>query len=186
MKLRVENSLDDLIAFNRDFLAHSRVYRQQVRRNRLWIAVLAWVVYVLLLRVLEPGGSIGIEAAAALFGAVLMALLYPLLVRRHEKRMLTKLISEGDNDSFIGPKELEINEVGLLEKSRLRETRTAWQAVQTIRTDGSHTFIYVGPSSAFVIPHSSVTQEQLRAFLVAVQQHVGEFKTIDDSNALLS
>src|SRR6266540_3724711 len=133
MILRYENTVEDLIAFNRDYIAHSPTIKHQIRANHIWLTVGVFFVELVLLRALDPAGSGPGQALVALFCAGLLALMYPSMVRRHQKKILAKLIAEKRDDTFIGPHELEITDSGLVERSRSGETRTAWHAVQEVR-----------------------------------------------------
>ena len=56
-----------------------------------------------------------------------------------------------------------------MERTPYTERRTPLQDVRGVASDGDRTFLSVGPAMAYVIPHRSVAEGELQAFVEAVR-----------------
>ncbi len=134
MRLRYENTINDLLAFQEFHYAHSPTM-QRVMAKQKGAAVL--VVFVLIC--LLPGKqSTAINIFMALVGAGIYALILPSIIRRNIKKHVLKMYAEGSNKGSLGEHELEIAADGLVERSPYNETKTAWGAVERIESTQEH------------------------------------------------
>jgi hypothetical protein len=168
MRIRYENSIEDLVAFNRYHCNHSPT----VRRARLlamcfWMAVALGAGAAVALIAKEP-----VVGAAGVIGAVVGLLLTPGAFRRQTDRAVRRLLKEGANKAVLGSHELELVGDELVERTPFGETRMRIEAVERVVSDGGYTFIYVSAVGAHVIPHSAVSEGDPAAFVKTLRQRM--------------
>jgi hypothetical protein len=86
------------------------------------------------------------------------------------RRQYEELLPRG----ATGPHEMELVDDGLVERTPYSDVWVLLQAVQRIGSDGERTFIYTGPASGYVIPHRSVPEGELEAFVEAIRTRLSE------------
>lgn len=161
MRLRVELSVDDLVAFS----LHHHQSSPTLKRSRVW-AVIAIVVLTAtlshiageLLRnpLLRPLGI-----AAAIF----LALVYPRIWRRKLEQYVRLLYREGQNRGVLGTHSFEIVDNGLLDVTSYYERTVFWNGIERIETVPGRTFVYLSAVNAQVIPEDSVKEGNYSAFI---------------------
>jgi hypothetical protein len=62
----------------------------------------------------------------------------------------------------------------LIERTRYSENRTALEAIEEVVSNGDYTFIYIGAVSAHVIPHDTVSEGNLDAFVEALKKRMSQ------------
>lgn len=166
MRLRYENTFDDLIAFQEFHIAHSPTVQKSLVATR-WVGALSVLFILSLLGWFEQSWLLPVLGVA---GGAVMLVLVPDLQRRSMRTQLAKLYREGSNKGVLGWHELQIKEDGILERSEFGEQKTVWQGVERVASTDKHTFIYVGSLMAHVIPHERVAEGNCRAFVQKVGQ----------------
>ena len=161
MQLGWENTMEDLVAFNKYHYKHSPVLR---RRRQTLLAIVAvleflwffwcfgWTHPELALLYLIVTFAIGI-----LLGLCLRWLIGDRLIRR--------LYSREKNRSFFGAHELELTDEYLIHRTAYTDSKVAWGVIERIESTKDHTFIYVGTNSAVIIPHERITQGVYGVFM---------------------
>jgi hypothetical protein len=168
MRLRYENTMEDLLAFQAYHIAHSPTMKRMQVGNR-WGGALVIFGLTLWIAKLDTGNMFAGLIGAGV-GAGVYALIYPLLVRRSIRRRTLKLYAEGQNKGFLGEHELEVADDGLIGRSPYSESKIAWGTVERIETTPEYTFLYVGSVSAYIIPHNRIIEGDYRAFLTELGQ----------------
>lgn len=166
MKIRYENSLEDLVAFNRYHCDHSPTLRQMK-----WLLIWAFPLCILLVAVPLTllAGALEMSAAAAAIAA-LYALVMPGVFRRSVDWQTRKLYSEGANKGVLGEHELELTGDDLIERTPYGEQRMQLQAIERVATAGGYTFIYLSAIMAFVVPQDAVLDGDYEAFVERIKQ----------------
>jgi hypothetical protein len=170
MKIRYENSLADLVAFNRYHCEHSPTVRR-TRGRVTWVLPFCILIFVVPLSLMERAP--GLLAAGATF-ATLYALIAPEFFRRSIDRQARKLYSEGVNKSTLGEHELELTEGDLIERTLYGEQRTRLQAIERVVTDNGYSFVYLSAVMAHVIPHDAVLEGDYEVFIERIKQKTDE------------
>jgi hypothetical protein len=200
MKTRYEQTLQDLIAFNRFHFAHSPALRFQRAAN----ALAAWSVPIALLILFLPSiaqlarekdreeFTIMFIALSILAGiAALISVAWVWLIRRVNAwsfdRRIGRMLREGANKAVLGPHELELTDARLIERSAYSEMATNLEAVERVVNTGEHAFIYFGSMTTYVVPRG-ITDGDYTGFIEAVVQatrrgesSAGALAGIDDS-----
>lgn len=175
VKITYENSLEDLVAFNRYHFAHSPTARRS-RSFLLWLSPLCILLFLVPLALAER--SLGLMAIA-LISATLCALVAPWILRTSMERQVRKLYSEGANKGTIGKHELELTEDELIERTSYGEQRTRLQAFERVITTSGYTFIYVSALMAHVIPQNAVLDGDYNCFVERIKQRLAADKVTD-------
>jgi hypothetical protein len=107
---------------------------------------------------------------AALIGSIYFAVRAPNILLRKMKRNLIKMYAEGQNKTMLGEQELEVSDVGLVERSKFSETKMAWGAIERIETTPDHTFVYTSSTNAYIIPHHKIIQGDYRTLMAEISR----------------
>lgn len=168
MKIRFENTIDDIIAFNHYHCEHSPLVRRVRARVRLNIALVSIGVAVVAAYATGNYSILAGGAAAAAWFAWTVKFWF----QRSMDRQARKLLTEGVNKSVICVHELELIGDDLIERTPFNESRSRLAVVERVVTDGAYTFIYVSAMSAHVIPHDAVTEGDPVAFADALKKKI--------------
>lgn len=180
MKICYEITVDDLVAFNRYHVEHSKVLRRQ-RIARI-IIVPAIVIVLTALVSLES------HEPAFFVGGVLIASLLAILMARSFwqtlERNVRKMYGEGSNKGLLGPHELELSGDRLIHRSPFVETKYRFEMVERVASTTDHTFVYVSAVNAHIIPHHAVSDGDYEAIIEAIRRRLPETHH-RDANSLL-
>ena len=171
MKLDYDVTLDDLVAFNRHWVATSRL--PQLRWARVWgSAALTGIVFLLLYFTLARDSPQAAGITALIVGFVYF-LSYRSVQNSSLERNVAKIYSGDSRGPLFGPHTLEIAPEGFIVRSKQSETRTSWAAIRTISVTPQHLFIYTSAAHAHVVPLSRVIQAgELDELLGKIRQQV--------------
>lgn len=166
MRLRVEISVDDLVAFS----LHHHQRSPTLKRSRIWAviaigamtATLSYVAGKILNNPLLPP----LGTAAAIF----LAVVYPRIWRRKLDHYVRLLYREGQNRGVLGTHSLEIVEDGLMDATSYYERTVFWNGIERIETVPGRTFVYLSAVAAQVIPEDSVKEGNYSAFIDELQK----------------
>jgi len=165
--LRFENTVEDLLAFQKYQYAHSSPVRKRVA-VRVGVGSLA-AFGLMFLYSMRDGVVNGVWTG--LLVSALIALVCPPLIKYRAKHQLYKMCARGDYKLLLGDGELEIVEDGIISRTPFSEGKLAWGAIEQIESTAEYTFIYVGSSSAFIIPNNRIEEGDYKAFMTALGQH---------------
>jgi hypothetical protein len=88
-----------------------------------------------------------------LFSGVPIYLIYfPWAYRRKVRKIIAGMAGEGHNRALFSHHRVEISPQGIADASDLRQSSTAWRAVERVVKIGDYTFVYVSASSAIIVP----------------------------------
>lgn len=164
------NTLDDMVAFNKYHHDHSPVLRRQWRISAWVFAII--VFYLSAISALFGGTPKYLFAGILLIGAGLWLQnkwLYPGTVRK----LVTRMYKEGRDKGIFHRMVLRVDDDGLFMATRNRDEKIYWPAVERVVRDARHTYIYIGPIQAYVIPEARIESGDLDAFLCRLNQEVG-------------
>jgi hypothetical protein len=169
MKIRYENTMDDLMAF------HDHYVTQTPRMKRIWSAyrwIGAAVVFLAgFFRESASGNQDTIfRLTIAVVGAVIVALIIKPLMLWSARFLTRQLLSNGNNRGFLGEHELEIVDEGLIERTEYNESKAAWGGFDRIESNSQYTFLFVGPATAHVIPHNRLLSGDYKAFMTEFRE----------------
>jgi hypothetical protein len=182
VKLRYEVSVDDLVAFAVHYAGQSSTLRRG-RARIVWVPLAAiWGVTVTLALIDDDDPTIML--AAPVVPSLIWVLLATFLFRGAYRRGIQKVFAEGLHPCSTGPHELELSATGLVERTPFGELRTPFESVRQVTSDGERTFIYISGTAAHVVPHRSVPESELLAFVETVRERLAkqlaEFNTASD------
>jgi hypothetical protein len=166
MRIRYENTLEDLLAFT----AHFHQRSPTLRRGRLAAVVcLAIMILGMTFAFSEVTGDPIFRWIGA-GGAALIVLIYPRLYQRNIKRLSVRLYAEGQNKALLGPHVTELRDNGLFVGTEFREGVFFWKGIERIESIPGHTFVYLSAMSALVISEHSVFEGSYQGFVEELQR----------------
>lgn len=167
LKADFELAANDLVALT---MAHNRrspaMRRQRYGYLLSGLVILSALPALILLTSDEPP----METAAAiwplLLGPVLFVLFFIPYLRWKSKRIIKRLIAEGQNAGRYGACSLAITPDGLREIQAGGETRRSWNTVERLLIADDHAFIFTSAVEAFVLPRRAfATHEGFQTFV---------------------
>jgi hypothetical protein len=168
MRIRFENTIDDLVAFNKFHHEHSPATKRIVVGQMFIVAAAFLIPGVVVAAVTENWWFLVWMAATGLVATLTV----PPWYRRYLERYLRRMYGEGGNKGMVGWRELELMGNELVERTPVGESRTHLEAVERVVSEGDYTFIYTSAVMAFVIPHASVSEGDPMEFAVTIKQNI--------------
>lgn len=178
MRIRYENTVEDLITFQLHFYECSPALRRSATGWRwggvaLIIGAPFFVVPLVVDALIRSTGAkivpgielYGIILVVAIVAASLYFLRYPRLMRQQSTKLVRKIYEEDPSHTTDEWHELELHENGLIARTSVKENNYAWGAIEKIESTPSYTFIWVGALMAHIIPHHRITEGDLSSFL---------------------
>jgi hypothetical protein len=153
MDVEYELTRDDLYAFQwRGAFGSPRG-----RRSRRTVYIL-WLVALLLFAIVPAIGADGFTLSRVNIGFVLVA--YPVVAlsqwwweRWLLRRTILRLLQDEKPDrGQLGVHRVALDQDGVLERTVVGESRTAWAGVHRVEQDDRYIYLYTSPSAAHVIP----------------------------------
>ena len=178
MKIRFETTIEHLVAFNRYHHANSPTTRQQRRLVALLfpgiviLLALARTWYDLNSDIGDPfifvGDWVAIWTFAFVFSVSWIVFAQWNFPRTLEKNV-RKMLAEGNNQTVLGWRELELVKNRLIVDTKWMHIRLDLRAIDKIVTDGDYTFAYIASVQAYVIPMNLYPEEEYRAFVAELR-----------------
>lgn len=166
MRIRYENTIEDLLAFT----AHFHQKSPTLKRNRRWAVVCLAIMILGMTFAASEITGVPIVLWVGTGGAALVALVYPRLYRRNVKRLSLRLYAEGQNKALLGPHVTELRDNGLFVGTEFREGVVFWKGIERIESIPGHTFVYLSAMSALVISEHSVFEGSYQGFVAELQR----------------
>lgn len=163
MQLTHQLKLDDLVAFNLYYMAHSAVYRAQRFRYRVIPSIL-YLVFAALMFLAQ----MNIWGIVSLALAILWFLFAPRWTQRRSRNVIQKQFAEMLGDSITDPVTVELCDDGIHISSSHGQSIYNYSAVGQIVDDTNHTYIYIGKGTAIILPNDSVTPAQKEAMVAGI------------------
>ena len=170
--VRFELVLDDLIAFNQYKLAHSPSI---LRRRRIGLALppLVWLVAWSLI---VSFSEVPEETARKLWWLLLYApfhfLLHHWRWKRNQGKVLERLLREGGRSPLLGKRRLTLTAKEIREQNPVSEIAAQWPQVLKSERVEAHTFIFLSPVAAIIIPRRAFESEAAYLeFVGAVEEY---------------
>jgi hypothetical protein len=160
MVIEYENTLDDIVAFNRYQIGASPAANPHLRIHRRRISVSDSVI------ALTAGGAVlwishsWIPALAVVaFSAVVPGIVSPHVQKRFQRwlvktreEQVRKMLAEGKNDSVLGWRRLSLSPETLDEESATGTRSVRYTALGRIVDTPDHVFVYLTALEAVVVP----------------------------------
>jgi hypothetical protein len=191
MKIRFDNTVEDIVALNRYLYAHSPAFRlQRVALAILVCALPAALVVPVLLASFEAEGvgdfvDLAVRVIILVIG-FLIAIPWAWIVRRlfawSINWQVHRLFREGENRGILGSHELELTATGLIERTAYNETATKLEAVERVVDAGEFTIIFLSAVSGHVIPRHAVTEGDYDHFAGAIAHRLTEIDRFNRRN----
>ena len=169
MRIRFEQTVDDVIAMQRFTMENSPALRRQLRANR-WRARAAIIgMLVAVAAMVEDSTTqavLFIAAAGALILGLFTSKRAALRAADNAARAMAK---EGGKDLY-GPQEMWLDDDAFVRRSEFSETRHKWAGVLSLEETEDHAFWYIAASNAYIIPKRRLEEGDAEAFLLRARQ----------------
>jgi len=170
MLIRFERTVEDIMVFKDYHLMNSTLVKRFVFLYR-WLGALICLAFFLFFGSLFPSGAPRLFMYA-------MALIAPSLFAAYAYRITqwqtrcskSKVMADGDYVKFVGQQQLELTDTGFQTHSDYFQAKIAWEAIDHIVSTSDHTFIYLDPNNAYIIPHDKVFEGDFRALLAELHR----------------
>ena len=170
MKIRYENRLEDLVAFNDHHARVSGAFRAMRRRLAVGVGT-AWLSAAVFFAVIMS------SVVPLVIGVLLVAVALPLLnwnVTRSTRRNVRRLLNEGANKTLYGWHELEFKDDQLIKTSLYMTTIMDLRLIERIDETPDYTFIYYSAVQAHAVPRRDVSPDEYDDFMSALRQRWGD------------
>jgi ABC-type multidrug transport system fused ATPase/permease subunit len=165
LKIRYKTTLDDVLELASFHYSISPNLQRSLQIAR-WISVILFVLLAII--------GLIMKSKYLAFGGLIFAIGYFFYIgNSHRKRYLknfTRMYEKVPQKSQIGEHKLSFNDIGITEESAASVGTTAWRGIERIKSTPDHTFIYVGPVSAYVIPRAGVIEGDYNSFVAELVQ----------------
>jgi len=165
MTIQTNLTGDDWRAFLR--FTQRRLMGGAAAKLRLCLALLGFaVVFGLLVNVSKSK----IDAGSMIVGALVTVLWLAIIIRLQARRM-----RPATDGIMIGPHSITLDDDGVRDRARLRESLVRWEAVRAVQVTAAHVFIVVDNHAAFIIPRRSFSSDTEREqFVSEIQKRSGK------------
>lgn len=165
MQLEYNLTESDLVLFSEYHADHSPSIQRSRRFQRFGMPLILMATGLyLILR--EPNFLVAI-----IFFPILLLIMVawvvwsPSLFRTQYRRQVIKMYREGGNQMLLGKQILRADDDGLHSASAAGDSRTNWAAVERIVSTSDYTFIYLGATTAIVIPQKAIASGNYDEFV---------------------
>lgn len=169
MEIRFNLGLHDLYALADYHTRHSERARRQLRSARLGVALLMLALAVVTYVVRRDPGV----AAFALGFAILWGLFLPRFQRALLRRQIARVYRAGQARGAYRRRALALGPTGLVERTPQGQAELGWEAIESVDSTPDHTFLFVGPSQAIILPRAGTEQGDYQAFVDELRRRHG-------------
>lgn len=174
MTIRFDLELHDLVAFASYYESHTPSIRWL--RLVIMLVILAPLLFLPMLLVAPEYRVLALSAGTAV--AIGVAWQLPQALARATEKRYWRLYKGSLNTGMFGPHELELTETHIIRRNPSGESTTRLAALGPMAVSSDYTFIYVSPTTAYVIPRKAVTSGDYGQFVAAVSEALARAKGI--------
>lgn len=178
MRLRFENTMEDMVAFQKYHWSHSPSLRRMIALLR-WGGAVAMVATGVISG-MKKGSAF--DMFYALAQGLLFAFIFPRLIQWSMKLQTSWMYREGNSKMHLGEQELEIVADGIVERNPYSEIKTSWAALGKVASTSEHTFIYISAVVAHVIPHQRIKEGDYQTFMEELGRRYRPDQTLQSVN----
>lgn len=151
-------TMEDLLAYNLDYLKQSRFGRRNLLVYRL-SPPLAWLVLGALMILLGTPLNPWAFAFSLTVVSIGWFFLAPIQWNRIIRKRVRKIYAEGQNRTVLGMHRLVLTPEGIENSSETSDTRTKWSAVEKIVEMERYYYLFVGAAQAHIVPKRAFSDE---------------------------
>lgn len=164
--LRYTLTREAYTAYNFYYLAHSPSTRRMLLLGQFVPPFVVMVACALLYFASLMTATNACIAAGVTYGV--FVLFYPVLFRRGAKRRLGKIVEEGVGREFIGEHVIQLRETGIRDASQAGYVvEVPYANVERAVENEGHLYVFIGQTTAFVIPLDALGGESGKAAFLA-------------------
>ncbi len=167
MKITYDIKLADCLAFNDHFIKTSPFMRKAIRKGQMWWASgpLLGGLALAIFKSAPPEKTLMLLAILALVISMPMFFLYPSYFQRSARKQVKSLCAGDDSKGVLGLHVLEITDECLIEKTEYSEDEIQWESIAKIDSTSDYTFVYIGESTAHIIPEDNIIDGDYTLFV---------------------
>jgi hypothetical protein len=159
MQLEFDLTKEDVIAFNMYHYAHSPSVRRKKWINLVWVIVVLVSVCVLAAIAVERSGGSADFLWTLLVSIPIYIACYPYLLRRAQRKVVERLIAEGQNRDQFGKKQVTITPIEITAAGELTSTTVRWKAVERIEVVEAYAYVYFSALQAVIVPRRAFSSD---------------------------
>jgi hypothetical protein len=149
MKLEFNFDLNDWMAFQENYLENSKQFKRTKR-------IVTWMLPFVALSIIVIEYNLGrfnpLFASLLIPACVLWVIFYPKRFKNSTMKRAKKLLSEGDNSSYLGKHEIELTN-DLIKTAVPKSSSTiSWDGITKYIETDQYYFLYSTTASALIIP----------------------------------
>lgn len=170
MNFEATVSIDDLLAFNQDYveITFGRTMSRNRWLNNLASGLISGVLVGLLIARDSPLGGL----VVGILVGVVTFLAFPAIQRDRVKKLVRKAYETTDDKTAIGLHRHSMSDDGIRTVTSNSESIYNWSAVQRIRIVSGRLFVYVGPNKALIIPLETLQGASTEEILESIRRYV--------------
>lgn len=175
MIVEYEITKNDLNAFNLFHLSHSTTARRQYYCS-WFIPIVIWLLLFTCCNLVDWDSGTPLRTFLALLPLLsfvpLYLIFFPLAYRRHIRKTVANMVSEGQNRGLFGRHRVVISPESVTESGEFGQSSTTWRAVERVVRTGDHAFIYTNALAAIIVPRRAFgTESEFVEFIRTASEH---------------
>lgn len=155
MKITYTLTLEDVVAFNLEYIKTLSESVKTIKRNRLILPIVYGVIGVVVF-LLQPEHFF--LASFVLVLALLWYFFYPQVWERKTARALKKHLKKREDLRLGGKHELEIKDKYIEAKSESRNGKVPWKEVRRIIVNKYYIYLFLTDRDAIIVPRERIEE----------------------------
>ncbi len=158
----------DLVAFNDHQLQASEVLQKVMRRHQSVVpGIIVALALILFFYYKDMPSAIFVGVIGLVWGFGV-----PAFLKRSWRNQAHALYTEEEKACALGRYRLRIEPKNLLEINSTGESRMPWSEILRVEATKKHAFIFVSPTTALIVPRSTVSKGDLHEFIKVADQRI--------------
>jgi hypothetical protein len=179
VRIRYQNTVDDLIACYADTVAVTPAARR-AQRGIKWAVCVGALLLGIALSLREGGAHWAVSAV--IFTGLFLALYRP-LAPANVNRAGRRFANDPRNASRLRERSLEATPDALCWRTPLGEGRVYWQAFDRLQSTPTHLYLYGQRNLVFLVPRQRLLEGDADAFMATVAERVEASKPTSSPEA---
>ena len=152
---------DDLFAFQ-----WRAAYNSALARRARRLSYAGWFLALFLFTLVPTIGRHGLDLSQFSLGFLVVSFAIAVLLQYWLERWLLRrairqlLRDEQPDRGHLGTHRIVLDDAGVLERTVVGESRTAWAGVHRVESDADYLYLYTSPAGAHVVPKRAFADPQ--------------------------
>lgn len=174
--MQYDITVDDILAFQKDYLSSNRQFKRQIARIRLlgfaWGVLFVITAAGMLLQGLSLASPRFILMATVGTAILLLCLFSDKYTTGKVMKNASRLYALPENAGHLGDKEMMLGDEGITVSDKRSECKFCWDYIIRVNETPEHFIVYVTGLTAHVIPKRGLIGEDAAALKELFNKHV--------------